>query len=344
MKRALGWVSMIGALMVLAAGCAAQPTAGGELLAPLPTAASAVTALTIAPPPTASANLKPRPTELPIGSRPLPTPTSAAPKIVGYRPYRMREGDTIERLSARGGSTPALLRSYNRLEGDPQAGRELIVPQLSGKGTRIPYRGIMVLKGNTAQPWVGLTIDCGTTTNQLPLILDVLREAKAQATFFMVGGLIDDGAVLERMRAEGHELANHSFSHADFTGLSRAEIVSELEKTEQVVQRFGGPGATTRPYFRFPYGAYDLRVLREVIAQGYLPIHWTLDALDAVGEPKTPEFILERITSGLPPEELPGAIVLAHCTQATAKALPEVISRFKAMGLELRTLTDLLGP
>ena len=344
MDRMLGWVLLLGMLVLLVASCTVQKTAGGEAQVPPMAGFVSVTPVPFALLPTASTSMKPRPTEPQLDRRLPPTPTPSAPQIVGYRPYRMREGDTIANISVRGGSTPALLHSYNRLVSAPQVGRELIVPQLSGQGNRIPYRGIMVLKGNTTQPWVALTLDCGSTTKQLPVILDALREAKAHATFFMVGELIDDGSVLERMLAEGHELANHSFSHPDFSGLTRTEIVAELEGTEQVVQRYGGPGATTRPYFRFPYGSYNLRALREVIAQGYLPIHWTLDALDTIGEPKTPEFIVDRITNGLPREELPGTIVLAHCTQATAKALPQVISRLTALGLELHTLTDVLGP
>ncbi len=104
-------------------------------------------------------------------------------------------------------------------------------------------------------------------------------------------------------------------------------------------------GASTRPFFRPPYGAYDERVLLTVAHAGYLPIYWTLDSLDSIGEPKTPAFLLERVTGTLPPEELAGAIILAHCgSDATAHALPAILDRFAAMGFEVRMLSEVLGP
>ncbi len=103
-------------------------------------------------------------------------------------------------------------------------------------------------------------------------------------------------------------------------------------------------GVTTRPLFRPPYGAYDERVLDTVIGEGYLPIYWTLDSLDSVGEPKTPEFLIERVTNALTPEQLRGAIILAHCGSApTADALPQILDRFAEMGLEVKTVSEVLG-
>src|SRR5262249_46143073 len=105
------------------------------------------------------------------------------------------------------------------------------------------------------------------------------------------------------------------------------------------------PGASARPLFRPPYGAYDKGVLATTIALGYLPIYWTLDSLDSVGEPKTPEFLIERVTGTLTPQQLRGAIILAHCgSPATAEALPTILDRFAQMGLEVHTVSEVLGP
>jgi peptidoglycan/xylan/chitin deacetylase (PgdA/CDA1 family) len=165
-----------------------------------------------------------------------------------------------------------------------------------------------------------------------------------QITFFLTGRWIRENPELARqIVADGHEIANHSFSHPDFTTLSDAEILAELRTTEQAMQEV--TGVTTKPYFRPPYGAYDARVLNLVIAEGYLPIYWTLDSLDSVGEPKTPAFLVERIIGGLTPADQHGAIILAHCgSQATAEALPTVLDRYAAMGIEVRPLSDVLGP
>ena len=102
-------------------------------------------------------------------------------------------------------------------------------------------------------------------------------------------------------------------------------------------------GTYPAPYFRPPYGAYDERVLRTVAANGYLPIFWTLDSLDSVGEPKTAEFIVDRLTNTLAPEKRNGAILLAHCgNQSTADALADVLRYFADQGLIVTTISQIL--
>ena len=100
-------------------------------------------------------------------------------------------------------------------------------------------------------------------------------------------------------------------------------------------------GGTTRPFFRPPYGAYDQRVLLQVIRQGYLPIYWTLDSLD--WREAGADMVLQRVTTSLTPQELHGSIILAHCGSfSTAEALPAMLDRFDEFGLEVRTLSDAL--
>ena len=75
----------------------------------------------------------------------------------------------------------------------------------------------------------------------------------------------------------------------------------------------------------------------------YLSISWTLDSLDSVGAPKTPDFLLERVTGKLTPEQLRGAIILAHCgSAATAEALPRILDRFAELGFEVKKVSEVL--
>ena len=85
-------------------------------------------------------------------------------------------------------------------------------------------------------------------------------------------------------------------------------------------------------------------MLQAVESAGFLPIYWTFDSLDSVGQPKTPEFLLERITRYLPPAQLNGAIILAHGgSQPTADALPHILDRFAAMDFQVKKLSEVLG-
>jgi peptidoglycan/xylan/chitin deacetylase (PgdA/CDA1 family) len=280
----------------------------------------------------------PVPTALPT---PSPAPTAAA--ILGYAGHVVAEGETLATIAERGGSTPELIAHYNLLDGEPRPGHMLIVPQLEGTTSTLESAPLLVQRGPTAKPWVALTLDAGADSAPVPAMLKTLREHNVKITFFLTGKWIQDNPELTRqIVAEGHEIANHTFAHPDLRNLSDAAIHKELDDTETLLEQTAG--ASSRPFFRPPYGAYNERVLRLVVSEGYLPIYWTFDSLDSVGEPKTPEFLFERITSHLSPDELSGAIILAHCgSQPTADALPKILDRFAEMGFEVKKLSELLG-
>jgi peptidoglycan/xylan/chitin deacetylase (PgdA/CDA1 family) len=218
----------------------------------------------------------------------------------------------------------------------------LIVPRVEGAESTLESMPLLVQRGRADKPWVALTLDAGADAAPVPAMLETLRERRVKITFFLTGKWVRDNPELARqIVADGHEIANHSVSHPDFRNLSDAAIRKELADTEALLQET--TGASSRPFFRPPFGAYDQRVLRLVEAQGYLPIYWTLDSLDSVGDPKTPDFLFERITAKLPPDQLRGAIILAHCgSQPTADALPRILDRFAEMGFEVKKVSEIL--
>ncbi|HYF63095.1 MAG TPA: polysaccharide deacetylase family protein, partial [Herpetosiphonaceae bacterium] len=284
--RARFW--MIAALASLLAACGGQ---AAPTQAPATPTAAPATSVAAAPTSTPAPTLAPA----------TPTPLQLALEWAGFAGYRVRPGDTLESISQRGGSLPILISRYNRLSGEPSPGRELIVPQLPATTSTLSSENMLVLKGNTAQPWVALTLDAGDKSEPTPSMLDTLAANNVRITFFLTGAWMDKNPELtRRIVADGHEIANHSYSHRDFTTLSDAEIADELRRTEETLARIAGPEVSLRPFFRPPYGAQDDRVLAAVIANGYLPIYWTFDSLDSVGEPKTAEFLTARITAALP--------------------------------------------
>ncbi|NJK79416.1 MAG: polysaccharide deacetylase family protein [Chloroflexaceae bacterium] len=291
------------------------------------------------PPPTTEAVVT-----LPVG--PVTMPTSLPdhlPAIVGYSAYTVAENQTLEEIALLAGSDPQLIRGYNNLIGEALPGRPLIIPHLAGYEHTLVAQPLLVLRGNSDRPWVALTLDAGAGSEPTAQILAALRERDMQVTFFLTGRWIDDNPDLTRqIVADGHEVANHSYSHPDFRELSDEEIITQLAMTERAL--YEATGKQARLYFRPPFGAYDQRVLLQVIGQGYMPIYWTLDSLDSIGPTKSPAFLVERVTDTLSPEELRGAIILMHCgSQATAEAMPAILDRFTAMGLEVRTLSEVLG-
>ena len=275
-------------------------------------------------------------------TRTIATPQQAAPlptlpAEAGFIGYTVRAGDTLAGIAATTGGDAAQIRRNNRLTGEPAAERALIIARGSA-APPVASETLLVTRGSRAQPLLALTLDAGANAELVPAMLATLRARGVRITFFVTGAFArDNPALIGEMRADDHEIENHSMSHPDFRRLSDAGIADELASTDAAI------GARTI-YFRPPYGATDQRVLEQTIARGYLPIYWTLDSLDSVGEPKSADFIFNRVTKNLTDADLRGAIILAHCSSTgTAEALPLILDDFAQRGFVVTTLTAVLN-
>jgi peptidoglycan/xylan/chitin deacetylase (PgdA/CDA1 family) len=94
----------------------------------------------------------------------------------------------------------------------------------------------------------GSQLDEGETdviyTDGVVQLLELLREYDLKATFFMIGKDAEipyKRRVIERIIAEGHELANHTYSHPlSFARLSPEEQIIEIEKCNEVISSISG--------------------------------------------------------------------------------------------------------
>jgi peptidoglycan/xylan/chitin deacetylase (PgdA/CDA1 family) len=81
----------------------------------------------------------------------------------------------------------------------------------------------------TQKPIVALTIDDGPDASTTPVILDLLIEYQAAATFFVITDRIPGNEhLLERMIEEGHELGNHMTNEEPSIRLSREGFAADL--------------------------------------------------------------------------------------------------------------------
>ncbi len=185
---------------------------------------------------------------------------------------------------------------------------------------------------------MALTLDAGASAAPLPSILSTLRNSDVRITFFLTGKWTSTySAEVQSIAADGHELANHSWSHPDFTKLSADEMRSQLERTSRIIAEVSGRPCA--PLFRPPYGARNKTVLATVAAAGYRSIYWSVDSLDSVRKDITPAQICQRVINRLEP----GAIILMHVgSQATAAALPDLIAQIQANGYRIVTVSELL--
>ncbi|MEU4361397.1 polysaccharide deacetylase family protein [Promicromonospora sp. NPDC023987] len=121
-----------------------------------------------------------------------------------------------------------------------------------------------------------LTFDDGPGDETVE-ILDVLREHDAKAVFFALGQeLAQQTDTGRRIVAEGHALANHTWSHEDLTGLDADGRAHELADTAHLLERLGSASPCVRP----PYGSTDAEVTADLAARGMPQVRWNIDTED----------------------------------------------------------------
>lgn len=178
---------------------------------------------------------------------------------------------------------------------------------------------------------VALTFDDGPG-EYTERLLEVLEENNSKATFFVVGQNLDDGEgyLIDRMRADGHELGNHTFTHADLTQLSVEDIRLEFSRVDDRLNELsqGAVSVLTRP----PYGAKNDAVLDNI---GKPAIFWDIDTSD--WQTKDVKSITEIATN-----LTEGNIVLMHdIHETTVQACEAIIPKLVAAGYELVTVTEM---
>ena len=174
---------------------------------------------------------------------------------------------------------------------------------------------------------VWLTIDDGPSQHTAK-ILDLLDTYDARATFFIVGRRASPDA-LEAIRARGHTLANHTFTHP--RGSFWCALPRQLEREVDSCENVLGPPASAAHYFRAPVGMKNCFLHPALKKRGMQLIGWTVRGFDSWR--RNPAAVAGRITK----DSHPGAIILLHegltssedaefsvqCIELTLRALRE---------------------
>ncbi|KAJ2919509.1 hypothetical protein MD484_g880, partial [Candolleomyces efflorescens] len=137
----------------------------------------------------------------------------------------------------------------------------------------------------TAPGTAALTFDDGPYQYMYD-ITATLRRNNATATFFFNGdnyGCIYDPENVRRVKHafdQGHQVASHTWSHADLTTLSGDRVSSEMQRLDQAIERITG---AVPAFIRPPYGNYNDRVLQIAAGRKQSIVLWDLDSGDSVG-------------------------------------------------------------
>lgn len=176
---------------------------------------------------------------------------------------------------------------------------------------------------------IALTFDDGPDAKYTPQVLDILKEKGIKATFFLVGIQIKKyPEVVQRMVNEGHLIANHTYNHPKLTKLSKAEVLKELDSTDELLESIVGfKPIVVRP----PYGALNDEVRQTIEETGRHIVLWNIDPRDWASTPVTEMY--ENVMSNARDQ----GNILFHSfggkqIQNTVDLLPKVIDALTAEG------------
>ncbi len=222
-------------------------------------------------------------------------------------------------------------------EGEPQIEIRRAIPVETGPAVATAQRKAVYNRCEVPAPVIALTFDDGPHPDLTPKLLDMLKARGLKATFFLVGrNVANFPAIVKRMVDEGHEVANHSWSHPLLTSLGQDSVESQIRKTHDAIVKACGVAPTL---YRPPYGAIRLTQRKKIQETfGYTAIIWDVDPQDWQS-PRTVQKVHERVMK----QTKSGSIILCHDIHATTvDAMPATLDALQALGYQFATVSQLI--
>lgn len=238
------------------------------------------------------------------------------------------------------------------IRGEPQSGSRDIVVAADGSIARAAYgrvpSGFVVEKRGGKGKQIALTFDDGPDADNTGKLLDVLRDLKVSAAFFVVGEqAVTEPELVVREAEEGHLVGNHSYSHPHLESLTPREAAAELAKTQRLIE-----GLTNHrsALFRAPFIADidleeqpDLAVLRIALQHNYLYVGANVDPAD--WKAPSADAIVSKVISDVTTNV--GKIIVCHDgggdRSKTIAAVARFVPELRKRGYEFVSLDKLLG-
>ena len=125
---------------------------------------------------------------------------------------------------------------------------------------------------------VAVTFDAAWGADDTDILLEILDEYNARATFFVCGYWVDKFPEdVKKLHKAGHDIANHGDTHAHVSDLSYNGNIKEITGTHDKVKALLG---IEMDLYRPPYGEYNNIVLEAAESLNYFTIQWDVDSLD----------------------------------------------------------------
>ncbi|WP_334073063.1 MULTISPECIES: polysaccharide deacetylase family protein [Paenibacillus] len=197
----------------------------------------------------------------------------------------------------------------------------------------------LIYQVDTPKKHIALTFDDWGSDKTVTKILDILAEKGVHATFFLRAKGVETNPNLARaMVEEGHDVANHSYSHPVVTSLTAEELQKDIVKAHQVIT----DAIQEQPVmlFRPPTGVVDDERAKAIAAVGYPDIAmYDVTMLDWDASNSADDIVNGALT-----QTKPGSVILLHMLDDihTIEALPRLIDSLEGKGYTFVKMADLI--
>jgi peptidoglycan/xylan/chitin deacetylase (PgdA/CDA1 family) len=186
----------------------------------------------------------------------------------------------------------------------------------------------------TTASGIHLTFDDGPHPTATPAVLKILKERNIRATFFFLGQNVQQYPDIARqVDAEGHQIGNHSYFHANLFFKDKASIRKEIIQAEELLELTLGKRTL---YFRPPYGYFNFTILNVLKEIGSTCVLWDIDSKDyrRNGEDDMERRVIHHTSNG--------SILLFHDNHHTAQKLhtylPILLDKLLGKGFIFKSL------
>jgi peptidoglycan-N-acetylglucosamine deacetylase len=209
---------------------------------------------------------------------------------------------------------------------------------------RVPLvrRHLPTLNGDGDSGRVALTFDDGPDPASTPEFLACLERLDVQATFFLLGVMVQKAPALAReLTARGHEVAVHGWDHRSLALRGPSATRRQIEEGAAIVTDRTGQVPT---WWRPPYGVLTTTGIMSARRVGMTPVLWGSWGRDW-RKKATAATVRADVAAGF----RAGSTVLLHDSSCTAApgswrsalgALPDLVHQWRDDGLTVGPLRD----
>lgn len=210
-----------------------------------------------------------------------------------------------------------------------------LVSQTVTQAVSVSVRQLPIYCVDTAEKKVALTFDAAWSDGDTQELIAILSQYNAKATVFCVGEWVERcPQSVKAFYDAGHEIGNHSDTHAAFSKLDGVGIINEINACNEKIHALTGEYPSV---VRAPSGDYNNASVEAAESLGMHMIQWSVDSLDYKG--LTIENIKVRVVS----KTENGSIILFHNgVENTPAALREILSSLSAEGYTFVTVSELI--